>query len=241
MLFNLGDQAKIQGKGHDPVFNTETMLPISEIRNDTILLKDGWLRAVLKVTGVNLDLKNYDEQEIVLQQYKRFLNTLAFPIQILIRNTYLDLSGYISYVNWNLKKITNPILKWQWEEYSKFLENIDLQQWLIYVKEFYIIIPFYADGNDNKQVNKSRMSKLMAVLNAKDNVEKVIARYRGFLKNKNQIDMRCSLITEGLAWIWIPCERATTSEIINLLFRYYNPLLHNAQAEPNTTTNWIWL
>jgi hypothetical protein len=50
------------------------MLPISEIKNDTIILKDGGIRAILKVDGVNLDLKNFEEQEILLEQYKRFLN-----------------------------------------------------------------------------------------------------------------------------------------------------------------------
>ena len=234
MLFNLWEQAKIQHKNHDPLFNTETMLSFSEIRNDTMILKDGGLRAILKIRGLNLDLKNYDEQEVILQQYKRFLNSLAFPIQILIRNTYLDLSWYINYVRRNLKQISNKTLLGQGEEYAKFLENIDMQQGLIFVKEFYIIIPHYSDGNDNKQVNKKRYQKLMNVLNAKDSVEKVVARYRNFLKTKNQIDTRCALITEGLSAIGIGCERANTSEIINLLFRYYNPLLHNAQAESNT-------
>ncbi|NOZ44500.1 MAG: hypothetical protein GXP45_05185 [bacterium] len=75
----------------------------------------------------------------------------------------------------------------------------------------------------------------MEVLNAKDSVEKIISKYRSFLKNKNQLDIRCSLITEGLNAIGIPTQRANTSEIINLLFRQYNPLTHNAQAEPNST------
>lgn len=87
----------VKGK-QDSVFNTEQMLPISEIKGDTIILKDGGMRAILKIDGLNLDLKNYDEQQLVLQQYKKFLNSLNFPLQILIRNTYLDLSDYISYV-----------------------------------------------------------------------------------------------------------------------------------------------
>ncbi|MBO4203709.1 hypothetical protein J5893_02655 [bacterium] len=71
------------------------MLPISEIRDGTIILKDGGLRGILKVEGLNLDLKNADEQAVVLEQYKRFLNGLDFPIQILVRNTYLDLTDYL--------------------------------------------------------------------------------------------------------------------------------------------------
>lgn len=231
MLFNIGDQSKIQKSKHDKVFNTETMLPISEINNDTIILKDGWIRGILKVTGLNMDLKNFDEQEIVLQQYKRFLNGLNFPIQLLIRNTYLDLSGYLTYLKKNIKKIDNKELKGQGDAYTTFLEKIDLQQGLIYVKEFYIIIPFYTGGNDNKEINKVRYKKLMNVLNAKDSTEKVVARYRGFLKGKSQLDTRCNLIIDWLNGLGIPVNRVSTADIINLLFRCYNPLLHNDQAQ----------
>ncbi|MBP7848253.1 hypothetical protein KA013_03500, partial [Patescibacteria group bacterium] len=75
------------------------MLPLSEIRSDTIILKDGGLRAILKIDGLNIDLRNYEEQEATVEQYKRFLNGLEFPIQILIRNTYLELSDYITYMH----------------------------------------------------------------------------------------------------------------------------------------------
>lgn len=87
------------------------MLPVSEIRNDTIIMKDGGLRAILRINGLNLDLKNGDEQQIVLEQYKKFLNGLEYPIQILVRNTFLDLSNYLNYIKANLSDIENPVLK----------------------------------------------------------------------------------------------------------------------------------
>jgi hypothetical protein len=89
------------------------MLPVSEIRGDTVILRDGGLRAVIRVTGLNIDLKNYDEQEAVVEQYKKFLNGLDFPIQILIRNTYLELSDYITYMRDHVSRIDNTILKSQ--------------------------------------------------------------------------------------------------------------------------------
>ena len=108
------DKSKVKKTQAESMFNTETMLPISEIKNGIIILKDGWLRSVIKVEWLNLDLKNFDEQQVVLEQYKRFLNGLSFPIQILIRNTYLDLTEYLWYLKKNLKEITNPALKNQW-------------------------------------------------------------------------------------------------------------------------------
>lgn len=224
------DKNKVQKKKPENLFNTETMLPISEIRNDTIIMKDGGLRAILKIQGVNLDLKNSDEQQIVLEQYKKFLNGLEFPMQILVRNTFLDLSNYLQYINKNIQEIENPILKSQGEAYYKFLQDIDMQQWLIYNKEFYVIIPYYESEQDKDQVQRSRRGKLLDVLNAKDSVEKIVQRYRQFIKGKNGLETRVNLVVEGLWGIGIMAEKIRTSEIINVLFRYYNPLLHSSQA-----------
>lgn len=228
-LLNLWEKMKIQKLKKENLFNTENMLPISEIKNDTIILKDQWLRAILKVEWMNLDLKNFDEQQIVLEQYKRFLNWLWFPIQIIVRNNYLDLSGYLWYVNNNLSKITNPVLKQTWEAYYRFLENIDSKQGLLYEKSFYIVVPYYLWEKDENSIKKSWFTKLLDVLNSKDNIEKIVERYRGFQKWKSMLDTRCSLILEWLNSIWINTEQISTWEIISLLFNYYNPLLHNAQ------------
>lgn len=230
MLLNLWDQNKIKKSKHENLFNTETMLSISEIRNDTIIMKDGGLRAILRINGINLDLKNGDEQQIVLEQYKKFLNWLEYPIQILVRNTFLDLSNYLSYIDGNLQNIENPVLKGQGEAYYRFLQNIDMQQGLIYNKEFYIIVPYYEGEQDKGQIQRSRWGKLLDVLNAKDTVEKIVSRYRWFLRGKNSLETRINLISDGLNGMGIGVDKITTSDIISLIFRYYNPLLHSSQS-----------
>lgn len=230
MFLNLWEKNKIQKPKHENLFNTETMLPVSEIRNDTIIMKDWWLRAILRINWINLDLKNGDEQVIVLEQYKKFLNWLEYPIQILVRNTYLDLSNYLTYIQWNLSTIENPVLKSQGEAYYRFLQNIDMQQGLIYNKEFYIIVPYYEGEQDKGQIQRSRWGKLLDVLNAKDSVEKIVSRYRQFLKGKTWLETRVNLIVDGLGGMGITAEKITTSDIISLLFRCYNPLIHSSQA-----------
>ena len=231
MAFDFTSKLKVQKSKPSNMFNTETMLPISEIKNDTIILKDGWLRAILKVSGLNMDLKNFDEQQIILEQYKKFLNGLDFPIQIIVRNTYLDLSQYLNYVKKNVDEIENTTLQKQGEAYFKFLQDIDMQQWLIFTKEFYIVVPYYEAENDNQQVKKSRREKLLNVLQAKDSVEKIVARYRSFLKGKRGLETRCGLITDGLGSININVERVGTSDIISVLFRCYNPLIHSSESK----------
>lgn len=224
------DKSKIKKGKTDNTFNTETMLPISEVKNGIIILKDWGLRSVIKVEWLNLDLKNYDEQQVILEQYKRFLNWLSFPIQILIRNTYLDLTDYLSYLKKNLKEIDNPALKKQWDSYVTFLEGIDNQQWLIYVKEFYIIIPYYWDERDAEQVNRSRWDKILNILNAKEDVEVIVERYRTFIKCEQNIQTRENVLIAWLNDLWMSAERLDTAGVVSLLFRMYNPLLDSSQA-----------
>lgn len=224
------DKSKVKKAQSDNLFNTETMLPISEIKNWIVILKDGGLRSIIKVEWLNLDLKNYDEQQVILEQYKRFLNWLSFPIQILVRNTYLDLTEYLWYIRNNLKEIDNPALKNQGQNYISFLEWIDNQQWLIYVKEFYIVIPYYRDERDAEQVNKSRRDKFLNILNAKDDVEMIVQRYRTFIKSEQNIQTRENVLISWLNDLWIQAERLDTASVISLLFRMYNPLLDSSQA-----------
>ena len=224
------DKTKVKKWQPDNLFNTETMLPISEIKNGIVILKDWGLRSIIKVEWLNLDLKNYDEQQVILEQYKRFLNWLDFPIQILIRNTYLDLTEYLSYLKKNLKEIDNPALKNQGQSYISFLEWIDNQQWLIYVKEFYVVIPYYWDERDAEQVNRSRWDKFLNILNAKYDVEMIVERYRTFIKNEQNIQTRENVLIAWLNDLWMSAERLDTAGVVSLLFRMYNPLLDSSQA-----------
>ena len=229
------EKNKVKKSKPEQMFSTENMLPISEIRWDTLILKDWWLRAVLKVDGVNLDLKDSEEQQVILERYKRFLNGLDFPIQILVRNTYLDLTPYIWYMQKNVSIIENEALKDQWKNYISFLEQINIAQWLLFVKEFYIIIPLY-DSNWKSEENQMKMGwldKLMKALQSKDSAESIVARYRGFLRVKSQLDTRCALITDGLWGIGMHVERLGTADMISLLFQVYNPSLHKSQSTIN--------
>jgi hypothetical protein len=147
---------------------------------------------------VNIDLKNYDEQEVVVEQYKKFLNGLDFPVQILIRNTYLELSDYITYMHGHVDGITQPALKRQGDGYVDFLEKINLQQGLIYVKEFYVIVPYYPMEEDTKNIRKPWWRKFMDALSAKETPEKIVERYRTFARNSKFLDTRTHVILDGL-------------------------------------------
>jgi hypothetical protein len=231
MFWFAWEKDKVQKWKANNVFNTETMLPISEIRWETIILKDGGIRAILRLTGVNLDLRNYDEQEVIAEQYKKFLNGLDFPIQILVRNTYLELSDFITYVQGYTTKITSDsLLRWQADSYVSFLDQINAKQWLIYIKEFYLIIPYYPMENDVGSIRKPWWVKFLDAFNKNETAEKIVGRYRSFLKNEKFLETRVNVVIEWLKWVGIYGERLALNELISLMFKVYNPDAHKDQA-----------
>jgi type IV secretory pathway VirB4 component len=190
------DKSKFQNNSIPKIANTESLIKFSEIRNNTIIMKDGSLRAIVKATGLNLDLKSPDEQAMAINSYKRFLNGIDFPIQILIHNTYLDLTDYINYLKDQTRSITNNTLAEYGKQYTKFLEQINLQEGLIYTKEFYIIIPYATTEKDFSHIRKPRWQKFLDILDSNESAEKIVARYRQFIANNKFLDTRVALVIE---------------------------------------------
>ncbi len=142
--------------GKKPAKDTSTQryLPFSEIRDNLIIMKDGSSRMVLKIHALNFNLKSQEEQDAILMSYQRFLNSLNFPIQIIIRSLKVDIEAYINKLKNLALKQTSELMQEQTYRYIDFLTNlIDLAQ--IMKKEFYIVVPF--DIENNESVRKTDM------------------------------------------------------------------------------------
>jgi hypothetical protein len=93
-------------------------------------------------------LKSSDEQDSIIVSFQRFLNSLDFPIQILVRSKKLDIESYLNNLNDLALKQTNELLQNQTYDYVEYLRKlVEVAQ--IMKKEFYIIIPFDSDSNNS--------------------------------------------------------------------------------------------
>jgi type IV secretory pathway VirB4 component len=151
----MSDISSVQsGKKPPKDSSTQRYLPFSEIRDNMIIMKDGSSRMVLKVHALNFNLKSTEEQDAILMSYQRFLNSLSFPIQIIVRSLKVDIEAYINRLKNIAIKQQNPLLQEQTYKYIDFLVNlIDLAQ--IMKKEFYIVVPF--DFENDESVRKTDM------------------------------------------------------------------------------------
>ena len=201
-----------------PASSTQTFLKIAEIKNDTVVLKNGGLRGVLKVSSINFNLKSEDEQNAIIYSYQGFLNTLEHPIQILVRSKKLDIDDYLE----DLKKVgdnqTNQLLQQQTYEYieyvSKLVEYADIME-----KEFFVIVPY-----DPFRAQKLNMfQKFFQKMNPKDKYSEVKRNHEEFVKLKKNLSSRINTVKVGLENCGLQVEELDTKALIELYYQSYNP------------------
>lgn len=136
-------------KKNTPDGSTQRHLPFSQIRENVILLKDSSARVVLRCSTINFLLKSEEEQDAIIISFQRFLNTLDFPVQIMVRSNKLDIEGYLEKLKEKAVNQKNPLLQNQTYEYIEYLKKlVEVAQ--IMKKEFYIVVPY--DMEDNRSV-----------------------------------------------------------------------------------------
>lgn len=121
---------------------TQEHLPVEDIKDDLILLKDGSCALVLSVSSVNFDLLSEREQEAIIGAYGALLNSLTFPVQIYIRSQRKDISSYLTLLEkQQIKKSGNPLLVNLISSYRKFAAET-VKKNNVLDKKFYVVIPF---------------------------------------------------------------------------------------------------
>ena len=120
---------------------TQEFIPIKEIRDGIIVLKEGELRAIVLANSVNLSLKSSDEQKATILQFQNFLNTLDFPVQISVQSRRLDIRPYLMLLESRIKVQNEPLIKLQTKEYIEFIRNFT-ESVSIMTKSFFVVIPY---------------------------------------------------------------------------------------------------
>ena len=114
---------------------------VADIVDDVVLTKDGGAAVVLRSTALNFSLLSEKAQEAVTISYAALLNSLSFPIQILVRSQKKDITRYLAFLDTQEKLQTNPQLKNLMVVYKNFVSQM-VKKRNVLEKEFYIVIPF---------------------------------------------------------------------------------------------------
>lgn len=198
--------------------STQQIVPISEIRDDVMVLKDGSLRMILMASSINFALKSKDEQTAVISQYQLFLNTLDFSVQFFIQSSDLDISPYIELLKTQGKNQTNELLKVQTREYTEFIKNF-VEAAHIMSKTFYISVPYTPDAM--RAIGGGITDFFQGVKSAKKSSGEISEEQ--FAEYKNQLWQRMDVVSSGLARCGVHTVPLKTEELIELFYNIYNP------------------
>ncbi len=206
--------------------STQRFLPIAEIRGDTVLLKNGGLRAVLQVEALNFNLKSETEQQGIVAGYESFVNTLGFPLQILVRSSKINVDPYIAQLREIGAKQENELLKSQTLAYANFIERLvdvaDIMQ-----KQFFVVIPF-----DAATRKKTLIEQFFGWISPDDTFGKATQRHREFAEHGRKLKERVNLVQSGLENIGLHSTRLSTHQLIEMYYQIYNPKTAQEQKLP---------
>src|SRR3989338_8555110 len=104
--------------------STKQLVEVANIIDHVVLLKNGSLRSIINVSAINFELRSEGEQIAILQNFQRFVNSIDFPLQIVINSRKLNIDEYLKLINESANALTNELLKIQAMEYSKFVGEL---------------------------------------------------------------------------------------------------------------------
>lgn len=200
-----------------PITSTpsQDFVPVKEVRDGVVVLKDGTLAMIVLVSSINLSLKSYDEQRATLLQFQSFLNTLDFPVEIVIQSRRYDVRPYILTLQNRLQEQTEQLLRVQTQEYIEFIQSFT-DQVNIMRKSFFAVIP-YTPPILTQQGGV--VSKLLSAFSKKTAADTTA----DFEEQRTQLEQRVSVVEQGLSRVGVRAVGLGTQEVIELLYKTFNP------------------
>lgn len=204
-------------------------LIVADIAEDIVLTKDGGAALVLRSTALNFSLLSEKEQEAVTISYAALLNSLSFPIQILVRSQKKDITAYLAYLDEQEKLQTNTQLKTLMNAYKTFVGQI-VKKRNVLEKEFYIIIPF---SSLELGVTPRGFANIVTPFSMPSQKTHKLPFSKDYVikKAKTVLYPKRDHLIRQAGRLGLKMDQLTTEELATLLYKIYNPKDHGNTPE----------
>jgi len=214
------DPLKIAIKG-----STQDNLPIEDIVDGVVILKDGSASKVLQVSSVNFDLLSEREQSALVFAYGGILNSLNFPIQIVINSTTKDVGNYLNNLELAKNSQQNEKLKERIASYKKFVEET-VKRNDVLSKTFYIVVPFSSLELGIKNAQKQIFNSINPI---KKEMELPYSKEYIVEKAKAALQPKEDHLVRLFSRLGLEIKALNTKELIELFYKIYNEDTSNNQ------------
>ncbi len=217
----------------------QDFVPIREVRNGVVIMKDGTLRVVLMASSVNMALKGVDEQTAILLQFQNFLNSLEFSTQIHIQSRRLDIRPYLARLEERLHTEMNDLLKIQIREYMNFIKTVT-QSTNIMNKLFLIVVPYAPPKSVTASDTTGGGKGILSFFSGKKGSKKPVlskSAVDAFEEAKSQLEQRTGIISQGLARTGVRVVLLGTEELSELYYHVFNPSVDEKSVDEKSVEN----
>lgn len=197
---------------------TQSFVPIKEVRDGVVILKDGSLRALLMASSINLALKGSDEQQAIIGQFQNFLNSLEFPVQFFVESRDLDIRPYIALLEERYTKELDDLMKIQIREYIAFIKDFT-ERANIMSKNFFIVVPYDPAIISRGGGVKGALGSLLPT----GGDSSIALTNEQFEQYRTQLEQRISVVEQGLVRTGVRVVNLGTEEVIELFYKLFNP------------------
>ncbi|MBU1110576.1 hypothetical protein KKB83_03085 [Patescibacteria group bacterium] len=205
---------------------TQQFLDILDIRHDLLILKGPRFCMVLEASALNFDLLSEREQDASIYAYANFVNSLAYPIQVVIKTRQVNIDNYLKFLEEHEKIQPSEALRSQMRAYLKFIRQLVIENVILY-KRFFVVVPFQTTTISHKDPLETLFSFLPFV-KKKPTIETVDPDIL------NQAKQKFEERQQEIAWhfrrLGIEIKRLNNQELVQLFFEIYNPQTEKGQA-----------
>ena len=173
--------------------SSRRQIQIKEVKDGVLILPDNEYRVAVETSSINFELKSDEEQDVLLDSFQNFLNSLPCSLQILIRVREVDVDRYLDGISKSKLAEKEKVYKEQIDNYCKFIKNVVAGNKIL-SRKFYIIIPY---------IDKEKQKDFSLI--------------------KEQINQRKEIVIKGIEKIGMKARSLDSLEILDLFYCFYNP------------------
>lgn len=201
--------------------STQDFVPVRDIKDNIVILKNGQMCMVLLASSINFALKSLDEQRAILSQFQSFLNTIDFSLQFYIQSRRLNIQPYLEQLLQREPLQDNDLMRIQLREYMEFIRTFT-NEVDVMSKSFFIVVPY-----TSAQIDFS--SNIGAVFGKRKDVAVVDTKFE---ESRMQLEQRAALVEQGLSRIGVRTIALKNEELVELYYHIFNPGDPNGSAPP---------
>ncbi len=183
----------MKGSAQKLSYSTQKFTEIQDIVDDVVILNGGYACIVLEISATNFALLSPDEQDAKIYAYAALLNSISYPVQIIIRSKRVNISSYIKLLADEAQQSKNPLFSKYISMYKDFISEL-VKVNTILDKKFYIVI-YYSSlesgiGGVSQQMGVNSEQNLFAV-GAKSALH---SKAEGLLNQIGRVNLRAEIL-----------------------------------------------